>query len=165
VERAGCGSGPKQGSITAFYTVLTEGDDHNDPIADAARAILDGHIVLSRQIAEGGLYPAIDVEASISRLMNDIVDQDNVLAARRFRQLYSTYEQHRDMISVGAYHKGSDPRVDEAIDNHPRLVEFMRQDMAGAVSLEQSLQQIIDLMAVRQEHSDLLSEEDKEKAL
>jgi flagellum-specific ATP synthase len=165
VERAGCGNSSTQGSITAFYTVLTEGDDHNDPIADAARAILDGHIVLSRQIAEAGLYPAIDVEASISRLMNDIVDQHNVLAARRFRQLYSTYEQHRDMISVGAYQKGSDPRVDEAITYYPRLVEFMRQDMAGAVSLEQSMQQILDLMAVPQVNTDLASEGNKEKEL
>lgn len=147
VERAGCGSSPDQGSITAFYTVLTEGDDYNDPISDAARAILDGHIVLSRRIAEAGAYPAIDVEASISRLMNDVVDQSNIVAARRFKQLYSTYQQHRDMISIGAYHPGSDPRVDEAIAYFPRLVEFLQQDMGSAVSLEQSLTQIKDLVA------------------
>lgn len=147
VERAGCGSSRSQGSITAFYTVLTEGDDHNDPIADAARAILDGHIVLSRRIAEAGTYPAIDVEASISRLMSNVVDQSNVLAARRFKQLYSTYQQHRDMISIGAYHQGSDPRVDEAIAYFPKLVAFLQQDMGSAVSLDQSLAQIKDLVA------------------
>ena len=145
VERAGCGNAQTGGSITAFYTVLIEGDDHNDPIADAARAILDGHVVLSRQIAEAGIYPALDIEASISRLMQDVVDQESMLAARRFRQLYSTYQQNRDMISVGAYQSGSDPRIDAAIDYHPRLVEFLQQDMGEAVSLQQSLAQIKSL--------------------
>ncbi|HKJ72025.1 MAG TPA: FliI/YscN family ATPase, partial [Gammaproteobacteria bacterium] len=100
VERAGNGD-VGGGSITAFYTVLVEGDDHNDPIADAARAILDGHIVLSRRLAEAGHYPAIDIEASISRAMTEIADPGHLQAARRFKQLYSTYEQHRDLISVG----------------------------------------------------------------
>ncbi len=154
VERAGGLSHPEQGSITAFYTVLTEGDDHNDPIADAARAVLDGHIVLSRQIAEAGFYPAIDIEASISRLMHDVVDQERVFAARRFKQLYSTYQQHRDMISVGAYHKGSDPRVDEAIAYYPRLVEFLHQDRGSAVSLADSLAQLGALMTNEEIHQD-----------
>ena len=146
VERAGCGDVRTGGSITAFYTVLTESDDHNDPIADAARAILDGHVVLSRQIAESGIYPAVDIDASISRLMQDVVDQQSVLAARRFRRLYSIYQQQRDMISVGAYQSGSDPRIDEAITYQPRLVEFLQQDMGEAVSLEQSLAQIKSLV-------------------
>ena len=111
VERAG-NSDRGVGSITAFYTVLAEGDDQNDPIADAARAILDGHIVLSRRLAESGLYPAIDIEASISRAMHQIATRDQLDLATRFRQVYSTYQQNRDLITVGAYRRGSDPRVD-----------------------------------------------------
>jgi flagellum-specific ATP synthase len=108
VERAG-NAGPNSGSITAFYTVLTEGDDQQDPIADAARAILDGHIVLSRRMAEAGQYPAIDVEASISRVMHDIVPTNQLQQARRLKQLLSTYDQHRDLIAIGAYQAGADP--------------------------------------------------------
>lgn len=145
VERAGNGD-MGSGSITAFYTILTEGDDHNDPIADAARATLDGHLVLSREIAETGLYPAIDVEASVSRVMHDIVDTEHQQTALRFRQLYSTYRQNRDLIAVGAYQKGSDPRIDEAIDFHARLLEFLRQEYDFAVSLEESLEQLDALL-------------------
>jgi len=138
VERAG-NDEEHGGSITAFYTVLSEGDDHNDPIADAVRATLDGHIMLSRRLAESGHYPAIDVEASISRAMNEIVTPDHLAQVRRFKQIYTTYEQNRDLISVGAYNRGSDPRIDEAIDYHPRLLEFLRQDMNQSVSLPDSL--------------------------
>jgi flagellum-specific ATP synthase len=151
VERAGSGDRPGQGSITAFYTVLAEGDDTNDPIADAARAILDGHIVMSRRIAEAGIYPAIDMEASVSRIMHDIVDPQTLRAATRFKQVYSVYEQYRDMISVGAYQKGADPRVDEAIEYHPRLIDFLRQDMSGAVSIGTSLRELHELMAREQQ--------------
>jgi flagellum-specific ATP synthase len=138
VERAGNGD-VGGGSITAFYTVLTEGDDHNDPIADAARAILDGHIVLSRRLAEAGHYPAIDIEASISRAMNEITAKPQQQAVRRFRQLYSAYESNRDLISVGAYTKGSDAQIDEAITIHPRLLQFLRQGMDEPVALEESI--------------------------
>jgi flagellum-specific ATP synthase len=146
VERAGNGD-KKGGSITAFYTVLVEGDDHNDPIADAARAILDGHIVLSRQMAESGLYPAIDVEASISRLAPQIMEQDILQRVQQFRKFYSLYQQNRDLISVGAYQAGSDPEIDMAIMLQPRLVQFLTQDMEQAVSLRESyaqLRQLID---------------------
>jgi len=102
VERAGNGE-DGGGSITAFYTVLTEGDDQQDPIADAARAILDGHVVLSRDLAERGHYPAIDIEASISRVMTEISDESHLELARRFKQIYSTYQQNRDLINVGAF--------------------------------------------------------------
>ncbi|WP_303620945.1 FliI/YscN family ATPase [Methylogaea oryzae] len=112
VERAGNGD-HGEGSITAFYTVLTEGDDTNDPVADAARGILDGHIVLSRDLAEAGHYPAIDVEASISRVMTDIADPGHLELARQLRRTNSTYRQNRDLISIGAYQRGSDPRIDE----------------------------------------------------
>ncbi len=138
VERAGNGD-KGGGSITAFYTVLTEGDDQQDPIADAARAILDGHIVLSRGLAEMGHYPAIDIEASISRVMNEIVSPGHMQQARRLKQLYSTYEQNRDLISVGAYSKGSNPRIDEAIAYYPRIMDFLSQHIGEAVQFEQSL--------------------------
>jgi flagellum-specific ATP synthase len=137
VERAGNG-GLSGGSITAFYTVLTEGDDPNDPIADAARAVLDGHIVLSRQIAETGLYPAIDIEASISRLMPLITTPEQQQLIRRFRQLNAAYAQNRDLITIGAYAKGSDPRVDEAIQHWPAIQKFLQQDGNESISFAQS---------------------------
>jgi flagellum-specific ATP synthase len=137
VERAG-NSDRGVGSITAFYTVLAEGDDQNDPIADAARAILDGHIVLSRRLAESGLYPAIDIEASISRAMHSIATRDQMDLAIRFKQVYSNYQQNRDLISVGAYRRGSDPRVDLAIDQWPKMLEFLRQDMHTPIGIEKS---------------------------
>ncbi len=150
VERAG-NSDRGEGSITAFYTVLVEGDDQNDPIADAARAILDGHIVLSRSLAESGLYPAIDIEASISRAMHQIASREQLDLATRLRQVYSTYQQNRDLITVGAYRRGSDPRVDLAVDQWPKIQEFLRQDMYDPVSFERSgaqLQQLVNQFSV-----------------
>jgi flagellum-specific ATP synthase len=141
VERAGMGDRGK-GSITAFYTVLVEGDDHNDPIADSARAILDGHIALSRRIAEGGRYPAIDVEASISRVMHEIVTPEQLQLARLVRQSTAVYEHHRDLITIGAYQRGSDPRVDAAIAQHARIEAFLNQDMHVAVDYADSVQQL-----------------------
>ena len=135
VERAG-NDAEGRGSITAFYTVLTEGDDYrHDPIADAARAILDGHIVLSRDLAEAGHYPAIDIEASISRVMPSVVNKEHMRSAQRFRQVYSAYRQQRDLISVGAYQKGSDARVDEAIVLWPRLSAFLQQEVDDPTNL------------------------------
>jgi flagellum-specific ATP synthase len=146
VERAGNGAG-RGGSITAFYTVLVEGDDQSDPIADAARAILDGHIVLSRRIAEGGRYPAVDVEASVSRVMHEIAPPDHFELARRFRQLVATYEHNRDLISIGAYQRGSDPRIDAAIAAWPRLTSYLAQDMRERVDFAQSLAALRGLFA------------------
>jgi flagellum-specific ATP synthase len=128
VERAGNGT-RGGGSITAFYTVLTEGDDQQDPIADSARAILDGHVVLSRQLAESGHYPAIDIEASISRAMSGLISPEYFEQVRGFKQLYSRYQRSRDLISVGAYSHGSDLLLDRAIVLHPRLEEFLQQGM------------------------------------
>ncbi len=145
VERAGNGD-RGGGSITAFYTVLTEADEEHDPIADAGRAILDGHVVLSRSLAEAGLYPAIDIEASISRAMTEITADPHQQQARRFRRLYSMYRQNQDIINVGAYSAGSDPRVDEAIAMYPRLTAFLSQDMNQRVSLEGSLNDLTTLM-------------------
>ena len=145
VERAG-NSDSETGSMTAFYTVLVEGDDQNDPIADASRAILDGHIVLSREIAERGRYPAIDIEASVSRVMPSIVDGDQMDLARQFREFMATYSQNRDLISVGAYEQGSDPRVDAAIALQPDLEAYLGQDMQTAVSLEESVDNLFRVL-------------------
>lgn len=146
VERAG-NAAEGEGSITAFYTVLTEGDDQNDPIADAARAILDGHIVLSRDLAESGHFPAIDIEASVSRAMTDVVDSGHVQTARRLRKLYSLYQQNRDMIIVGAYQAGSDPRIDEAIAMNAAIMKFLQQDMDESVGITQSLDELDQLLS------------------
>jgi flagellum-specific ATP synthase len=147
VERAG-NSDRGPGSITAFYTVLTEGDDQQDPIADSARAILDGHIVLSRRLAESGLYPAIDIEASISRAMHLVCTQDQMGIAIRLKQVYSLYQQNRDLISVGAYRKGSDPRIDHAVEMWPRITDFLRQDMYEPVGIERARRELADLLAL-----------------
>ncbi|MEP5765369.1 MAG: flagellar protein export ATPase FliI [Halieaceae bacterium] len=142
VERSGNGDAASGGSITAIYTVLVEGDDQQDPIADAARAILDGHIVLSRQLAEAGVYPAIDIEASISRIMPGITSDEHQGAARHFRQLYSTYQQSRDLISVGAYQHGSDPAIDLAIAAQPQLMNFLQQGIQEQANFSGSLEQL-----------------------
>jgi flagellum-specific ATP synthase len=136
VERAGNGV---EGSITAVYTVLVEGDDPNDPIADAARAILDGHIVLSRQVADSGLFPAIDIEASVSRAMIAISDEPQLTLARGLKELYSVYRQNRDLISIGAYERGSDPKVDQALLAHEPMRQYLRQPQGQKVTMEESL--------------------------
>ncbi|MDX1811610.1 MAG: flagellar protein export ATPase FliI, partial [Gammaproteobacteria bacterium] len=145
VERAGNGD-KGGGSITAFYTVLTEGDDQQDPIADSARAILDGHIVLSRQIAESGRYPAIDIEASISRVMTEVVDQQHIKLTHRFKQIYSAYQRSYDLISVGAYTPGSDPKVDEAIAMYPQLIQFLQQGINEPVNYAQSVDALYSML-------------------
>jgi flagellum-specific ATP synthase len=138
VERSGNGLNGV-GSITAFYTVLSEGDDQQDPVADAARAVLDGHIVLSRALAEAGHFPAIDVEQSSSRVMHSVVSRAHFAAARRFRAIQSRYERGRDLIQVGAYIKGSDPALDESIRLHQAMNDFLQQDMFVSAKLDESL--------------------------
>ncbi len=137
VERAG-NSEASSGSITAFFTVLTEGDDQQDPIADSARAILDGHIVLSRRLAEEGHYPAIDIEASISRVMPAIVDDKHLKDATDFKKLYSSFEQNKDLVSVGAYVQGSDPTIDKAIERRPYFSAFLQQGLRDQVDLQKA---------------------------
>jgi len=138
VERSGNGLNGV-GSITAFYTVLSEGDDQQDPIADAARAILDGHIVLSRSLAESGHYPAIDVAQSASRVMHNVVSAEHFELARQFRAIGSRYEKGRDMIQIGAYASGSDPMLDQAISLHGPMADFLQQHMYESASLTDSL--------------------------
>lgn len=126
VERAGADS-RSGGSITALYTVLADGDDADDPIVDSARAIADGHILLSRSLAEQGVYPAIDVGRSLSRVMADIVSPDHARAAAAYRRLWSAFEENRDLILMGAYSAGGDALIDQAILRRPDLLEFLKQ--------------------------------------
>lgn len=142
VERSGNGL-HGVGSITAFYTVLSEGDDQQDPIADAARAILDGHIVLSRSLAEAGHFPAIDVEQSASRVMHNVVSREHSEMARRFRAISSRYEKGRDLVQIGAYVGGSDPALDEAIKLHDAMAKFLQQDMFESATLEASVDEMM----------------------
>ena len=146
VERSGNGLNGV-GSITAFYTVLSEGDDPQDPIADAARGILDGHIVLSRDLAEAGHYPAIDVERSISRVMGNVAGREQVEAARRARAMLAKVNKARDLIQLGAYQPGHDAELDQAIKLHPQLTALLQQDMHDRSPLEQSRVQLTRLMA------------------
>ena len=138
VERAGNGA-KGRGSITAFYTMLTEGDDPQDPIADAARAILDGHILLSRRVADSGLYPAIDVESSVSRVVQDIADDAWRLRIRKLKRLVAAYSANRDLIAIGAYQRGNDAATDEALERWPEILEFLGQDVSLAADLPHSL--------------------------
>lgn len=151
VERAGNGV-RGGGSITAFYTVLAEGDDQMDPIADNARAILDGHIVLSRNLADQGHYPAIDIEASISRAMNSLINNKEFDMVRRFKSLYSRYQRSRDLINVGAYVRGTDPQLDEAIMLYPHLEGFLRQSVDERVGVANSRQELAALLSMHQVH-------------
>ena len=135
VERAGADS-VSGGSITALYTVLADGDDTDDPIVDAARAIVDGHIILSRGLAEQGVYPAIDIGRSLSRVMPDVVDAEHCEAAATYRRLWAAYEENRDLILMGAYSAGGDPVVDEAIVRRPELLAFIRQGAKQKVDFD-----------------------------
>jgi flagellum-specific ATP synthase len=141
IERAGVDvhSG---GSITAIYTVLADGDDGNDPVVDSARSILDGHIVLSRALAEQGVYPAIDIGPSVSRVMTDIVGPEHARAARVLRRHLATYEQNRDLVLMGAYRPGADPEIDAAIACHPAVMEFIRQDADAMVPLHDAVAEL-----------------------
>lgn len=141
VERAGNGEAGG-GSITAFYTVLSEGDDLQDPVADASRAILDGHIVLSRKLADEGHYPAIDIEASISRAMPQIVSKEWLRKAQMLRQLYAHYQENKDLVSVGAYQAGSDPTLDLALNRIPMIQNFLQQELTECVNIDASLEQL-----------------------
>jgi flagellum-specific ATP synthase len=145
VERAG-NSAASGGSITGIYTVLADGDNQDDPVVDTARAILDGHVVLSRDLAQRGQYPAIDIAASLSRVMNDIVDPAHAQLARRFRALIATYEANRDLVLMGAYRQGTDTQLDRAIAMHDRLTAFLAQAQAQIVPLLPSMTQLSELL-------------------
>ncbi len=149
VERAGNGAplGDRPaGSITAFYTVLTEGDDQQDPIADSARAILDGHVVLSRSLAESGHYPAIDIEASISRVMSAIVPKEQFVLVHKFKKMLSRYQRNHDLIAVGAYTSGNDPQIDEAIEKYPWLEAYLQQGIEMRVDYDAATSELETLL-------------------
>lgn len=152
VERTGNGSAGG-GSITAFYTVLSEGDDMQDPIADASRAILDGHIVLSRRLAEEGHYPAIDIEASVSRVMPNIVDENWLKKAQLCKQLLAHYRQNQDLISVGAYQAGTDQMLDAAVERLPYINKMLQQGINEGFDMEQSKQALDQLFAMPQQNT------------
>ena len=145
VERAG-NSASEQGSMSAIYTVLTEGDDQQDPIADSARAILDGHVVLNRQLAEAGHYPAIDISQSISRTMPQVASKEQLRQAMRFKQLYSRYQEVRELIPLGGYQPGNDPEMDKAVQAHPNLVAFLQQEMDEQADWDTVTGQLSQLM-------------------
>ena len=146
VERAGNGA-EGGGSITAVYTILAEGDDLQDPVVDAARAILDGHVVLSRTLADAGHYPAIDIGASVSRVMSSVVGPEHMSAAIKLKKRYSKYQQVKDLVSVGAYAHGQDPETDLSIQQMPMIEQFLQQSLNQAVSFDQSSNQIQQMMA------------------
>ena len=146
VERSGNGLNGV-GSITAFYTVLSEGDDPQDPIADAARGILDGHVVLSRELAEAGHFPAIDIERSISRVMSSVATREQVAAARRARQLLARYSKARDLIQLGAYVPGHDAELDLAVRLQPALSSLLQQDMHERAPLQPSVAHLQDVVS------------------
>ena len=145
VERAG-NSASSGGSITGIYTVLADGDNQDDPVVDTARSILDGHVVLSRELAQRGQYPAIDIAASLSRVMNDIVSPELQGLARTFRALSASYEANRDLVLMGAYRAGADSRLDRAIGMHERLTQFLCQDAHASVDIESSFLELNELL-------------------
>jgi flagellum-specific ATP synthase len=147
IERTGVGR-HGYGAITAIYTVLAEGDDAQDPIVDIARASLDGQVMLSRKLADASHYPAIDLNGSISRVMQNLVAPGDLHTANRFRRLWSLYQQNQDLISVGAYETGSNPDIDQAIVLRARLEHFLKQDMHINEDYEKTRQEIRELMAV-----------------
>lgn len=148
VERAGMNESGN-GSITAFYTVLAENDDLNDPVVDSARSVLDGHITLSRDLAEYGHYPAIDIEKSISRIMNNIVSKDHIKLAQVFRSIYSKYEENKDVIQLGIYKKGSDEELDIAIALRDKLMEFLSQDIDEQSMINDSIESLSSLFTLK----------------
>ena len=147
IERAGADA-RSGGSITALYTVLADGDDGDDPIVDTARAIVDGHIILSRTLSEQGIFPAIDVGRSLSRVMADIVDDEHADAAASLRRLWSVYEENRDLILMGAYKSGSDATIDQAIARHREILAFLKQKPKDRIDLAHSSAELIESFGI-----------------
>ncbi len=149
IERTGNGV-IDEGSITAFYTVLADSDDHNDPVVDSARAILDGHIILSREQSQLGIYPAIDIKNSISRIMDDIVSEDQKKLAKHFKKLVSVYQESRDLVLMGGYTKGQDIAIDEAHQMWPKIVDFIKQDQNIKSNYEDSIKDLKALIKLKE---------------
>lgn len=147
LERAGTCEG--EGSITGFYTVLVEGDDMNEPIADAVRGIVDGHIVLSRSLASKGHYPAVEINQSLSRVMSDIVDSKHLDASRKLREILARYSEIEDLITIGAYKQGQNPQVDFAVSCIENVRTFLKQSPSDKVDWESSLNQMLEAITPR----------------
>ena len=145
LERAGTSSG--KGSITGIYTVLVEGDDMNEPIADAVRSTVDGHIVLDRELASRGHYPAIQILSSVSRIMSDVVDKDHLGYAYKFRRILADYAKIEDLVNLGAYTKGNNQKTDYAIEMIDDLNSFLRQDVGAAASMEEGLKEMVKILS------------------
>ncbi|MEO0337136.1 MAG: flagellum-specific ATP synthase FliI, partial [Pseudomonadota bacterium] len=137
LERAGSFHG--KGSITGLYTVLVEGDDMDEPIADAVRSIVDGHIVLDRRLAQRGQFPAIDVLQSSSRVMRNVVPEEHIQAATQCRELLATYSEAEDLINIGAYQQGSNPMIDASVRSHQPLQQFLKQDVRENTTMQETL--------------------------
>ena len=149
IERTGNGI-DNEGSITAFYTVLADSDDHNDPVVDSARAILDGHIILSREQSQLGIYPAIDIKNSISRIMDDIVSEEQKNLAKHFKKLVSVYQESRDLVLMGGYTKGQDIAIDEAHEMWPKIVNFIKQDQNYKSNYDDSIKDLKSLITLKE---------------
>ena len=142
IERLGCADG---GSITGILTVLAENDDIGDPVADSARSLLDGHIVLSRQLAERGHFPAVDILASVSRLMPAVTTEEHKAAARKLREIYATYADAEDLINIGAFSPGSNRRIDGAISLIDRIRDFLVQPVRQRTTLRETVAQMLSI--------------------
>ena len=149
IERTGNGI-DNEGSITAFYTVLADSDDHNDPVVDSSRAILDGHIILSREQSQLGVYPAIDIKNSISRIMDDIVSEEQKNLAKHFKKLVSVYQESRDLVLMGGYTKGQDTAIDEAHEMWPKIVDFIKQDQNYKSNYNDSIKDLKALITLKE---------------
>ncbi|MHC1568895.1 MAG: ATP synthase beta subunit C-terminal domain-containing protein, partial [Candidatus Syntropharchaeia archaeon] len=134
-----------KGSITAIYTVLVEGDDLMEPITDTVRSIVDGHIILSRELAEANHYPAVDVLASVSRLMIEVVSDEHYESAGKLRDLLATYQDAKDLIDIGAYKMGTNPKIDKAIEMIDKINDFLRQGMYEKTSFEETVEKLVEL--------------------
>jgi flagellum-specific ATP synthase len=145
LERAG--TSINRGEITGYYTILVEGDDMNDPIADSVRSIIDGHIVLTRELANQNQYPAIDVLKSISRVMNNIIDKDHLNNANKFKSILATYQKAEDLVNIGAYITGSNKKIDEAIQLIEKIREFLKQDANSVVKFENSISELKNIVS------------------
>jgi len=142
LERSG---NSDKGSITAFYTILVAGDDMNEPVADEVRSILDGHIILSRELASRGHYPAIDISESVSRVMDNIIDDKHRDAAKSLREVVANYEKERDLILIGAYEEGSDSKVDYALEKIEDVNNYLKQDVNESISFQESQELLEEL--------------------
>ena len=141
IERTGAG-GKGEGSITSFYTILADSDDTNDPVVDTARAILDGHIVLSREFAQLGIFPAIDLNQSLSRVMNSVISSEHKNKAEYIKRMFSIYQENKDLVLMGGYSQGQNEEIDKAIEIWPKICGLIKQDLTEKSNFDKSIQNL-----------------------